>query len=140
MDRAASDNLKDVDDGSFAQNRDRHGGVKGVRYGDPVLLLVGLGLAVGHALSRIVPGIDLGIATLCGVAAVGFSGLALVGLLVTASKLDSADKPDDEEADQDEKEFQLSDEQYELITGHISDMVMTRMSQTRPRSRPRTKR
>lgn len=102
-------------------------------------MVVGSGVAVGYVLRRVIPSIDFGIATLCGLCAVGICTFVMVAIFsvyaVTIQNFDTTDEDELEDSDL------LSDEQVDRVAEQLSEAVVMRMvvdaSRPPPRSRNR---
>ena len=87
------------------------------------------GLFVGFVLNYFVPSIDLGIATICGLAAIAIPFYAIVQAIVAikfredlAEVVGNGEMNDDDEADV------LTDEQAETLAEQLMEAMMLRMS------------
>jgi len=87
------------------------------------------GLFVGFVLNYFVPSIDLGIATICGLAAIAIPFYAIVQAIV-AIKQDIAQRVGDEAMsdDCDDEADLLTDEQAETLAEQLMEAMMLRMS------------
>ncbi|TWT65256.1 hypothetical protein [Allorhodopirellula solitaria] len=102
-------------------------------------VVLGIGLILGYVLNRLIPSIELGIATLCGLAAVGICGFVLVSLFRTyAASLEMAGSTEEDEL---EVSDLLTEAQLEQITSKLSEEVLLQMDlehrQTARRSKNR---
>lgn len=87
------------------------------------------GLFVGFVLNYFVPSIDLGIATLCGLFAIGIPVYAIIQAMV-AIKQDIAQRVGDEAMsdDCDDEADLLTDEQAETLAEQLMEAMMLRIS------------
>ena len=87
------------------------------------------GLFVGFVLNYFVPSIDLGIATICGLAAIAIPFYAIVQAIV-AIKQDIAQRVGDEAMsdDCDDEADLLTDEQAETLAEQLMEAMMLRIS------------
>ncbi len=103
-------------------------------------IIVAAGLSVGLALNWMVPAIDLGVATLCGLVAVAMFAFAArdFARLVKADFMREAEL--NEVSDDDDEEL-LSAEQVESLADQLSEAVLMRIvtkdTWVRPRSKSR---
>lgn len=99
-------------------------------------IIVAAGLFVGFVLNWLVPAIDLGVATLCGLVSIVMfvifaKDFANYVEMSRASGLQSSDDDDDG--------LSLSDEQFESLTEQLSEAVMAQMAAKEQWVRPRPK-
>jgi hypothetical protein len=82
------------------------------------------GLSVGFVLNWLVPSIDLGIATLCGLVSVAMFA-AFLKEFITFFHAEQIQKSQSDDSDEDE--IQLSKEDFESLADQLSEVVMLRM-------------
>ena len=103
-----------------------------------ISLVVGIGLIVGYILHSLIPSIDLGIATLCGVCAVRICVYALVGAVNSYKEIQNEQDSDQQEQFDEEGEL-LRDELVDRIADQVTEAVMVRMVLNEPHPRPRSR-
>lgn len=103
-------------------------------------VIVSMGLVVGLVLNWLVPAIELGIATLCGLVAVAvFASVVKAMMLASVTENIAADRTSEFEDANDE--VSLSDEQFDTLADQLSEAVLMRVAAKdawiRPKSRSR---
>lgn len=99
-------------------------GVCGLLLGGLMSVAIAVGLAAGYCLHWLVPGIDLGMATVVGELSF-FCVVLVVTLCLLASYLKPAENASDWEANE-----SWSDEQLEYVADQVSEAVLANLEQT----------
>lgn len=103
-------------------------------------IIVTAGLSVGFVLSWMVPAIDLGVATLCGLIAVAmlaFAARDFARLMQVHNP--SVAEPGNYSDDDDDDEELLSEDQLETLADQLSEAVFMRIAAKETWIRPRSK-
>ena len=106
-----------------------------------VLIVVCGGLGIGYGLNQILPVIDLGLATIIGVLAIGVVAFVASTYMQLMFDLHMATEEDDDEDDE-----MMSDEEVDLVSDQVAEAIMTKLNGPRgnranwsQRSRPQRK-
>lgn len=99
-------------------------------------IIVAAGLSIGFVLNWLVPAIDLGVATLC--------GLVSIVMFVSVAKdfanyVEIRRVSNFQSSDDDDDELSLSEEQFESLAEQLSEAVMSQMAAKEQWGRPRPK-
>ena len=106
-----------------------------------LVAIVSAGLVVGFALNWMVPAIDLGVATLCGLVSVAMFVKSIKSLLLLiAVRNDPA--ANSNELEDDDDDLSLSDEQVESMADQLSEAILMRIvaKEAWIRPKPRSRR
>jgi type VI protein secretion system component VasK len=88
------------------------------------------GLGVGYCLHQLVPGVDLGSATVIGVLATITVVYCMLQLLRASASIKSVERSFGEDAD----DPVLSDEQVEYVTDQLTDAILTNLGRSKRKS------
>ncbi len=99
-------------------------------------IIVAAGLSIGFVLNWLVPAIDLGVATLCGLVSIV---MFVIFAKYFANYVEMSRASGLQSSDDDDDGLSLSDEQFESLTEQLSEAVMAQMAAKEQWVRPRPK-